>query len=398
MFYTYNQQEIDSVKKDIARGCFDQVTDRAVQQLNTRPGSTFKALIDSLAVNEAWREAFQSEFNKMTALGANFDLLTDEDKAKLTEYRQQNFIIDVSTDLDNTMVTDIFPVVEGLLINTDPLLSRVTYVTPSQGKIDLDEFGGEVAAESLAENGAGTEADDVIRDGDSLDANKKKIQASTTISRQAIRQARPQVLAFHYARLVNRVKARMQLQILSGDNGTNNFLGIVNSFSGTEGNEFGSLAFTPTTPVNSHDTLDQMSGDLPNTLDASIESNFAYIMTPKAWKNKIKNVRNGDDILLLSQEERSQSRYGNNVVVQVSNGLTDSQAVYCNLSNYVVALGSGLELTDDQGLSAIKNDQVTVVARQYCDGGMIMAHKNTVGAGAGANDNQARNLFRHTTI
>jgi hypothetical protein len=52
----------------------------------------------------------------------------------------------------------------------------------------------------------------------------------------------------------------------------------------------------------------------------------------------------------------------------------------------------------DEGLANVKTGNVIAVARLYADGGMVKAHTNAVGSGSGANDNQARNMFRHVDL
>jgi hypothetical protein len=85
-------------------------------------------------------------------------------------------------------------------------------------------------------------------------------------------------------------------------------------------------------------------------------------------------------------------------VIFAGSGLSANQVLFCDLSHYVLAQKGSLRMITDNGLASVKTGNVTVVFRTYADGGMTMAKKNTVGGGAGANNNQARNMFRLLTL
>lgn len=381
----------DGIKNDVKQGDFSAVN-KAVESAEFRlaPNQNFMQIIDALAVNDIWRAKFANQLNKIVGTDKfNFKVLSAEEKAQIQSYkRSQNYVVDITTDLDGLMATDIFPTIDGLLVNSDPLLSQLTYETPSQGKLDLDEYGVEQAGENLAENATGTPADDVPRDGDSLDANKNKIQATTTISMQAIRQASPVLYATKVGRLLNRIRGRKQWNVLQGTNASNQFKGIINSFGTTEANQEGALEFTATDSVDAVDSVDQMLADLSNN---TALNNVRLIMTPKTLRNKFKTLRDSNNNKLdITEIER--------MYLPASLGATENRVIACIPSNYIVAQGSPFMLEDDQGYSNFTAGILTLKAVEYVDGGMVMAHKNAVGSGAGASDNNDRNLFRYLDL
>lgn len=369
-------------------------------QKNDKPQVTNKIfdLIDTCSVNPIWRAEFQRAFNKALGTKAQFDTYTDEERKVQKEFTVTGGV--AGTSIADLFETNILPIVDGLLFDNSPVLSRVSMINAGENdgnqSFDLNEFGGEIAGENLDEDDAGTEADDVVRVGDTL-TPKHKIQASTSFTEYALMTMRPDLLGRFVARLVKREENRLVLNTFAGSNASNQFKGIINSFGTGENDQEGALQYIASGATDNVDKVLEMAGDLPDAVTESEESNFAYYMTRSTWYQRIRLVTDANDNYKVNSvitETGGQRTLNGLPVIFVGFGIQANRVILADLSNYFIAKKGSIQFKTDDGLSQIKQGIVTAVARVYADGGMVMAKKNAIGTGAGQNNNQSRNMFR----
>ena len=394
----------NNVKDDIISGNLTAVQEYAQKQIQNgvKDENLVAGLIDSAALNPVWRDQFTKAFSAEYGHKVNFDVLSEEDKASMKNYTITGGVS--GTNISDLFETTILPIIDGLLIDNSPILSRVsripTGLNDGNQSFDLNEFGAESSAESLDEDDAGTEADDTPRNGDTI-TPKNKIQASTSFTEYSLATMQPTLLAQFMARGVRRVETRLGQQILAGTNASNQFKGIINSAGSTEDDQEGALAFAYGAATDNLDYVLKAVGNLPNSITQGEESRFVYIMTRSDFYNKIALIQDLDTnykragVIDTNPGTRS---IGGFPVIFAGSGLSANQVVFADLSNYYLAQKGSLRMISDNGLANVKTGNVTVAFRTYADGGMVYAHKNTVGGGAGTNGNAARNAFRLLTL
>lgn len=359
-------------------------------------------LVDTAALNPIWNSRFTRAFNKEMGSNVTFSAFTDEERAALREFTITGGV--TGTSITGLFETNILPIIDGLLFDNSPVLSRVSMIDAGENSgslaFKLNEFAAEIAAENLDEDDGGTEADDAPRAGDTITPDKK-IQASTSFTEYALMTMQPELLAKFVARLVKRVQNRLVLNIFSGSNASNQFKGIVNTAGSTEDDQEGSLLYTPTGGSDNIDKVLELAGDLPDAVTENEESGFAYFMTRSTWYQKIRLVTDANKnykVANVLSEVGGQRTINGLPVIFVGFGVAANRVILADLSYYYMVKRGSLMFKTDDGIPNIKTGNVTAVARMYADGGMVMAHKNTVGGGAGANNNQARNMFRHMDV
>lgn len=359
-------------------------------------------LVDSAAVNDIWRAKFQKSFNREAKSNVTFNVFDDKQREIMKEFTVTGGVS--GTNIDGLFETTILPVVDGLLFDNSPILSRVSMIeagfNTGNQSFDLNEFASERDAEDLDEDDEGTEADDKPRTGDTLTPNKK-LQASTSFTEYALLTMDPTLIGQFMARLVRRVENRFVSNIFGGSNASNRFKGIINSFGSTEDDQEGSLLYTAPAGTDNIDKVLGLAGDLPNAVTNAEETNFAYYMTRATWYNKIRMVKDANANYKINNvitEIGGQRTLNGLPVIFVGYGLADNTVCLADLSNYYVARKGSIMFQTDEGIANMKAAKVIAVARAYADGGMVMAHKNAVSSGAGANDNRNRNMFRHVSL
>jgi len=359
-------------------------------------------LIDSAAVNPFWRAEFNKAFNKEMGATAQFEAFDGAEQDALKDFTITGGV--AGTSIAGLFETNILPIIDGLLFDNSPILSRVSTIPVGENDgslaLKLNEFTQELEAEDLDEDDAGTEADDRTRDGDILTPDKK-IQASTSFTEYALMTMQPTLLAQFMARLVKRVQNRLVRNIFIGNNTGNQFKGIINSFGTTEDNQEGSMLYTSTGQADNIDRVLELAGDLPNAVTEGEESRFAYFMTRNTWYQRIRLITDANRNYKVNNvltEVGGDRKLNGLPVFFVGYGLEANRVCLADLSYYYMAKRGSLMFKTDDGKANIKTGNVTAVARMYADGGVTMAHKNATASGAGANDNQSRNMFRHIDL
>lgn len=393
-------------KKNIEMGNFTNLQNWVKEEYNKGEGRRAQdfviSAIDAAARNPVWRDGFQKAFNRTLKTKANFSAFSDEEREAMRKYTITGGV--AGTDLSGILETTILPVVDGLTFDANPILSQLTQIpvglNDGNQSFELNQFSAEVDAESLDEDDAGTEADDKPRDGDTL-TPKNKVQRSTSITEYALLTLNNVLLGQLFGKLVRSVQNRYVQQIFKGTNASNQFKGIINSNGSGEDDQQGALTFTDNAAADTVDLMLRSLGDLPNNVTNGEESQFVFYMTRQTFYQKVAVVTDLNKNYKLSgviNDMPGQRSVGGIPVMFVGDYLSSGQVVLADLANYLVARKGGLRLLNDEAKSNIKAGTVTFVAREYADGGMIMAHKNKIGSGAGANDNQARNMFRTFTL
>jgi HK97 family phage major capsid protein len=397
-----------NVRSDVASGNFSKLTDYVKKELNKSPNrreSNFVAgLIDTASLNPVWADKFSREFNKVMGSKISIQNFSEEEKEDMKSYTITGGVS--GTNISGLFETTILPVIDGLLFDNSPILSRVSQIpvgaNDGNQSFKLNEFGAEKDAEDLDEDDAGTEADEAIRSGDTL-LPDNKIQASTSFTEYALLTMSPELFARFLSRLLKRIQNRYVYNIIAGSDASNQFKGIINTAGSTEDDQEGALAYTYA-GSGATDNLDYVLrslGDLPDAVTEGEESRFCFIMKRSDFYQKIAVVQDLNQnykrtsAIIDMPGERS---IGGVPVLFAGYGLSTKQVILADLSNCYVAKKGGLRLISDDGLANVKSGNVTIVAKEYADGGMTLAHKNAVGAGAGANNNQQRNLFRLLTL
>lgn len=398
----------DNVKEKIGRGDFSNLQEYSRQQIglpNAKRDENFLAgLIDTASTNPVWADKFQKSFSKTYGSKINIQSFSEDEKKEMANYTITGGV--AGTDISGLFETTILPVLDGLLFDNSPILSRVSQIpvgtNDGNQTFKLNEFSGEQTAESLDEDDEGTEADDTTRAGDSI-LPDNKIQASTSFTEYALLTMRPELMGNYTARLLKRIENRYVNHILAGSNASNQFKGIINSSGAGEDDQEGALAFAygASGASDNLDYLLRSVGDLPNAVTEGEESRFVFIGRRTDFYSKLAIVQNATNdykrVGVIDAMPGSRT-VGGVPFLFAGNGLSANQVLLVDLANYYVARKGGLRLITDDGKSNVKKGNVTFVAREYADGGMVFAHKNAVGSGAGANDNQARNMFRLLTL
>lgn len=406
MLISFADSREAEIRKEVAGGNFSTVQSFIKDELNKSPNKRDQNLvsfaIDTAAQNPVWRASFAKEFAREMGMAKapKFEVFSEEDKSQMRNYTITGGVS--GTNIDGLLETTILPVVDGLLWDTNPILSRVSQIpvglNDGNQSFDLNEFNGEQLAEDLDEDDAGTEADDTVREGDTI-TPKNKIQASTAFTEYALLTLSAPLLARYVARLVKRVQNRYVYNIFKGSNASNQFKGIINSFGTTVDNQEGALAFADAGATDNVDLLLRSLGDLPDAVTQAEESKFSFYMTRQAFYQKVLPVQDTTTNYkltgVINDLPGQRSIAGLPVIFTGYAGLGDS-VVLADLSNYFVARKGGLRMITDT--ASIKTGVVTMVAREYADGGMVMAHKNVAGGSADTSDNQARNMFRSVTL
>jgi len=395
----------NDVAKDVVSGDLSKVIDYNKSQINKggKAEANFVAgAIDTASLNPIWRERFTRSFNSVMGSNVTFDAISDEEKEVMKSFTITGGVS--GTSIADVFETTVLPVADALLYDNSAILSRVSRINvglnDGNQSFDLNEFGAESDAENLDEDDAGTEADDSIRNGDTI-TPKNKIQASTSFTEYALLTMQPELLAQYMARGMKRLQNRMVYNILAGSNASNQFKGIINSAGSTEDDQEGALAFAVGSATDNLDYMLRMIGNLPNTVTEGEESGFVYIGRRSDFYSKLAIVQNASndykrvDVISSIPGERS---IGGFPFLFAGTGLSANQVILADLANYYVAQKGGMRMVSDEGLATVKTGVVTVAFRVYADGGMVLAHKNAVGSGAGASDNTARNLFRLATL
>jgi hypothetical protein len=400
---TANEKEF---RQELITGSGIETVKQYAQNLNNKSKAELTNalfdIIDSAAVNPVWRSQFNKAFNKAMGSAVNFDVYTDAEREDMKQFTITGGVS--GTSITGLFETNILPIVDGLLFDNNPVLSRVSIidagVNNSSLAFKLNEFASELNAENLDEDDAGTEADDRPRDGDTLTPDKK-IQASTSFTEYALLTMNPTLLAQFIARLIKRTQNRLVANIFSGINSSNQFKGLINTVGSTEDDQEGSLLYNATGGADNIDKVLELAGDLPDAVTEGEESKYAYFMTRSTWYQKVRLVKDANSNYKINNvitEVGGQRTLNGLPVVFVGFGLANNRVGLYDLSNYYLAKRGQLMFKTDEGLANVKTGNVTAVARLYADGGMVMAHKNAVGSGAAANDNQARNMFRHVDL
>ena len=357
-------------------------------------------MLDVLNTDDSYRRKFEAGFNRTfkTKTPVKFEVFTDEEKEA-----RRSYTVTGGSTLADTYETTIMPVINELLISNSNVLSKVSrlYSADNRTNFDLNEFGDELDAENLAETTAGTPADDVIRDGDSLVPNNK-VQASTSFSEYAMITSQPGLMGKFLGRLVKRVQNRLVYNIFKGSNATNQFKGIINTAGTTEDDQEGAMAFIPVSPTDNIDRIVQLIGDMPDALGED-NGGLELYMLRSDFHKKVLTVQDLDqnykysNLAIVGVDGRFQI---NGIPVNlVQSGMTAGTVVCANLDYYYLTMAEdSIKLISDDGKVSIKEGITNVVARVWADGGMTLAHKNAVGSGAAANDNQQKNMFRTVAI
>jgi len=402
MLISFADSREAEIRKEIASGNFSTVQSFVKDELNKSPNKRDQNLvafaIDTAGQNPIWRARFAKAFaQEMGIVAPKFEVFSEEDKSQMQNYTITGGVS--GTNVDGILETTILPVIDGLVWDTNPILSRVSQIpvglNDGNQSFELNEFNSEQAAEDLEEDDAGTEADDTVREGDTL-TPKNKIQASTAFTEYALLTLSDVLLAQYVARLIKRVQNRYVYNIFKGSNASNQFKGIINSFGSTVDNQEGALAFSDSSNATDNvDLLLRSLGDLPDAVTQAEESKFAFYMTRQAFYGKVLPVQDTTTNYklagVINDLPGQRSIAGLPVIFTGYAGLGDT-VVLADLGNYYIARKGGLRMITDT--AAIKTGVVTMVAREYADGGMALAHKNVAGGSAGTSDNQARNMFR----
>lgn len=390
--------------ESVARGDFSHLQKYVKNQIrsNKKDENFIAGVIDTAAINPVWRDRFAKTFaEEMGLKKVNFQVFDEKEKEEIKQYiitggaSQTGYV-----NLDGLLETTVLPVAEGLMWDNSQILSRVSVIPTNDNdgnqSFDLNEFAAEKEAQNLSEEEAGTEADDTYRDGDTI-TPKHKIQASTSFTEYALLTLNPDLIAVFFARLLKRVENRLVYNIFRGSNTNNQFKGIINNFGTTVDDQEGALSFSDSMATDNIDLLIRSLGDLPDAVTDAEESRFAFYMTRTDFYQKVLPVQDNTSnykIPGLITDLPGNRRIAGIPVIFVGYANLSGSVVLADLSNYYVARRGGLRLLNDNGLSNIKTGNITVVAREYADGGMIWAHKNAVGSSANSNDNQAFNMFR----
>lgn len=389
----YSKDEIKNIQSGDMGKMLDSIRRTAKYELTNH----IFDYIDNAATNPIWRSRFTRAFNRTMGSNVTFQAFDDEEKEEM----QKNYTITggvSGTSISGLFETNILPIVDGLIYDNSPILSRVNVITDNGqnnvGAWKLNQFSAEQAAGDLDEDDAGTEADDTPRTGDTLTPDKK-IQASTSFTEYAMMTMSPDLLGQFVAKLIKRVQNRLVLNILAGTDASNQFKGIINSAGSTEDNQMGALAYTTGSGDNINKLL-QMIGNLPDGLSEDDESRYVFITNRSTWYNMIRVVQNVQNDYKIDNliSEGAQRKLANLPVLFAGYGVTNNRVILGDLSNYYLIKRGEVTFKTDDGLASVKTGNVTAVARVYADGGMVLAHKNAVGSGAGASDNQARNAWR----
>lgn len=364
------------------------------------------SVLPALMVNEDFNHEFTYNLNRELGFnpikGVQFDVTT--------------------ATVDDQISTEVMDTVEALIRDTS-LLSGVTIhnLAPNMNK-QLWEYGVEKNAENLAEQGAGTEADETFRTGDVLIA-KTKVQASSTISELALSTFDAVELATLTGRLIRRVQTKLIDNILYAGDGVANgtartagtIRGIVNNYgvngTGDASNFIGAITYANKAAADT--ALGSASADaydltvkvkrllLPNNLSDVMEEDYVYIMNRTTW-GKISTVIDlsgrykAHTSIDPTTGKAIKSIDGTPVIINTQ--VNADEVFLVPLKLYQLALQGGIRSLTDNGLVELKEGNILYVTRTYCDGSMLYGQKYLAGTaatiGTTAVDNQAQNAFR----
>ena len=396
-------------RRNIQLGDFGKVKSYIRSELNNNKNNAseaFFAAIDTLANNPIWLDRFTKSFNLEMGTKAKFQVFTAEEKEEMKKV----FTVTGGasggglTPINDLFETTILPIADGLFFDTNTVLSQVTTIDAGKDSGNqsyaLNEFADEKDAEDLAELAAGTEVDDAPRDGDTI-TPKNKVQASTSFSEYALMTMTPDLYGKYMARLMKRLQNRLVYNIFKGSNASNQFKGIINTAGSTEDDQEGALTFTDASSTDNIDLMLRMQGDLPDAVTDQEESKFQYFCKRNTWYKRAlitQDLQQNYKLKGVIDDTIGNRNIGGSKINLINGGLNDGEVVFCDLSNYYMARKGPIQFKSDEGIVKLKEGQVTLVCRVYADGGMVFAHKNKVGSGAGANDNKQRNLFRKADL
>lgn len=367
-------------------------------------------ILTSCMVNPIWNAKFTENLNRELGYnprkGVNFDITT--------------------TTIAGQISTEVMGTIEALIKDTS-ILSGVTIhdLQPNEFK-QLWEYDIEKDAENLAEQAAGTEADEVMRTDDKLIA-KTKVQASTTITELALYTFDAVELSILVARLIRRVQRKLINNILYSGNGVSNgtarsagtIRGIVNNYgvngTGDAANYIGAISYATKSAADT--ALGSASADeydlavkvkrilLPNALDDVEERDYSYIMNRQTW-GKISTVEDANGRYkaqsAIDPSTGKATKQIDGTSVELNTEVTDDFVFLVPLKLYHLALTGGIRALTDDGTVELKEGNITFVTRTYADGSMLYGQKYASGTaatiGTTAVDNQQMNAFRYFKI